>query len=181
MMSRTGFFVGYLLLVGLLAWFVGTSAARRATPLVIAARDLPADHYLELADIVAADHQRITHHYLKHGVKRDVVITPTDVSDTAAVKAQANSFAFVLNVKGAAARSMASGSTVQLCKDGNQFAEKVTVVDHVCGADRDKCLLTVAVPQLPKDAASLNDLNKVDVGLPFAPFCPPASKPVATK
>jgi hypothetical protein len=165
----------YLLGVGAAAWIVGTKVANQGTPHVTAARDLPAEHFLQLSDLVPVDHEKITHKYLRHKVQRGAQIVPGDVMEKPPVKARVNSLALVLNVKATKVAGLVSGAKAPLCKAGKAFAEQATVVDYACGVDKGNCLLSVAIAQPLKDPQSLSDLDKVELGSIVPPACPPTA------
>jgi hypothetical protein len=113
-------------------------------------REVHQNEYLTDADLRSADQRRISGHFARASMPKDSEIRPSDVYDVAQVPSSSLAALAPISLKNLR-KPIGVGDSVRLCLGGSVAADNVKVEASSC--DAEACLLTLALPQLPKELA----------------------------
>jgi hypothetical protein len=149
----------YLVLVGVLSYFVGTRVP--AGPHTVAGAKLEVDHRLTPEDLVPADRDALLNRYLRTEVKPGEPITAAMVSERPLMRKHINAIAAIVTVPKATAAvlQLNAGVRVQICRHEQAFGGPATVAAVACG-EKD-CTVTLILPKMAEsiDPAALTDAS----------------------
>ena len=162
------FYILYAAAVACLAYFVGENAMKSNKAHSAAVREMHTNHYVTAEDLVPIERNALVGHYLRHDVKPDNPIAPTDVSDKPVFVKQPNTFAAILTVPRDLAQKPEIEATgkVMICRNGKPLGEPAVVQTIACSESGD-CSMTVALPKISNqtvDPDALTDATIATVG-----------------
>jgi hypothetical protein len=113
-------------------------------------REVHQNEYLTDADLRSADQRWISGHFARADMPKDGEIRPSDVYEVAQLPPSSLAALAPMSLKNQK-KPIAAGDSVRLCLGGSVAADNIKVEASSC--DAAACLLTLTLPQLPKDLA----------------------------
>jgi hypothetical protein len=111
-------------------------------------REVRPNEFITDADVRSADQRWISGHFARANMPKDGEIRPSDVYEVAQVPPSSLAALAPISLKNRR-NPIAVGDSVRLCLAGGVAADNVKVEATSC--DAAACLLTLALPQLPKE------------------------------